>query len=136
MNKASILVVDDDQSTRQYLTHFLYSLGYHVACLDSGAGVLTRLAASVPAVMSLDLRMPGLSGLEVLGQIQSLQHPVPVIVLSGLDQINTVVKAIKMGASDYLVKPFEDQELELAIGNVLEKHKLSDEVKNLRRQLR
>jgi two-component system response regulator AtoC len=134
-NKPSILVVDDDQSTRQYLTHFLSSRGYCVACLDSGDGILARLAAAPPSVMILDLRMPGVSGLDVLAQVRTLERPAPVIVLSALGEINTVVKAMKMGASDYLVKPFEEQELELAIDNVLEKHKLSDEVKSLRRQL-
>src|SRR6266566_4800880 len=135
MNKHSILVVDDDQSTRQYLTDFLSSRGYSVACLDSGNGILRRLAASPPSAMLLDLRMPGVSGLDVLAQVRTLERPAPVIVLSGLGEITTVVKAMKMGASDYLVKPFEEQELELAIENVLEKHKLSDEVKSLRRQL-
>src|SRR5437667_103261 len=135
MNKPSILVVDDDQSTRQYLTHFLSSRGYRVACLDSGDGILGRLTANPPSVMILDLRMPGVSGLDVLAQVRTLERPAPVIVVSALGEINTVVKAMKMGASDYLVKPFEEQELELAIENVLEKHKLSDEVKSLRRQL-
>src|SRR5690349_19583077 len=99
MNKHSILVVDDDQSTRQYLTHFLSSRGYSVSCLDSGDGILSRLAASPPSVMLLDLRMPGVSGLDVLSQIQASGRPMPVIVLSALGEINTVVKAIKMGAS-------------------------------------
>src|SRR6266436_4378104 len=132
MNKHSVLVVDDDQSTRQYLTDFLSARGYRVTCLDTGNGIRERLSASPPSVMILDLRMPGLSGLDVLGQIRTLERPVPVIVLSGLGQISTVVKAIKMGASDYLVKPFEEEELELAIKNVLEKSKLGDEVKTLR----
>ena len=137
MNKHSILVVDDDQSTRQYLTAFLSSRGYRVTCLDTGDGILARLSASQPpSVMILDLRMPGLSGMEVLSQIRALERPVPVIVVSALGEISTVVKAIKMGASDYLVKPFEEEELDLAIENVLEKSKLSDEVKTLRRQLR
>src|SRR5258705_8523350 len=108
MNKHSVLVVDDDQSTRQYLTHFLSSRGYRVACLDTGDGILERLSANPPSVMILDLRMPGLSGMDVLGQIRGLERPVPVIVLSALGQISTIVKAIKMGASDYLVKPFEE----------------------------
>src|SRR5215467_10034088 len=102
MNKHSILVVDDDQSTRQYLNHFLSSRGYRVTCLDSGDGILARLAAAQPSVMILDLRMPGVSGLDVLGQLRTLERPAPVIVLSALGDTSTVVKAIKLGASDYL----------------------------------
>jgi two-component system, NtrC family, response regulator AtoC len=136
VNKHSVLVVDDDQSTREYLNHFLSSRGYRVSCLDTGDGIMARLSGSPPSVMILDLRMPGLSGMEALAQIRALERPVPVIVISALGGISTVVKAIKMGASDYLVKPFEEEELELAIENVLEKSKLSDEVKTLRRQLR
>jgi two-component system response regulator AtoC len=136
MSRPAILVVDDDRSIRTYLSHFLSSRGYAADCLESGEQAIAYLAAgNTPAVVILDIIIPGMDGLEVLSRIKKTDPALPVIILSALGQIKTVVDAMKAGASDYLVKPFEDQELELAIGNVLEKQKLQDEVKNLRRQL-
>jgi two-component system response regulator AtoC len=136
MSKQSVLVVDDDQSIRTYLSHFLTSCGYMVDCLDSGEKAVSRLSSGYsPSVVILDLMMPGLTGLEVLASAKKIHPSTPVIILSGLGQIKSVVEAMKMGASDYLAKPFEDQELELAIENVLEKQKLKEEVKTLRWQL-
>jgi two-component system response regulator AtoC len=136
MSKRSILVVDDDQSVRSYLSDFLASCGYTVECAESGDQAVARLAAGyVPSVIVQDIVMPGISGIEVLESVKRINPSIPVIILSAAGQIKTVVEAMKMGASDFLVKPFEEQELELAIENVIEKQKLKDEVKTLKRQL-
>src|SRR5579883_3253407 len=106
MSKRSILVVDDDQSVRSYLSDFLSSCGYTVECAETGDQAIARLSAGyVPSLVVLDIIMPG-------------------IILSAGGQTKTVVEAMKVGASDFLVKPFEEQELELAIENVVEKQKL------------
>jgi two-component system response regulator AtoC len=97
---------------------------------------LSRFSAgNIPSLLILDVVMPGISGIEVLESLKKINCPVPVIVLSAVGQTKTVVDAMKMGAADFLVKPFEEQELELAIENVFEKQKLKEEVKSLRRQL-
>src|SRR5436190_15722376 len=135
-NKKTILVIDDDRSVRGYLSDFLTSCGYTVECLESGDQCLARLTAgNIPSLLVLDVVMPGISGIEVLEGLKKINCAVPVIVLSAVGQAKTVVEAMKMGASDFLVKPFEEQELELAIQNVLEKQKLKEEVKTLKRQL-
>jgi two-component system response regulator AtoC len=135
-NKRTILVVDDDRSVRGYLSDFLTSCGHIVECLESGDQCLARLTAgNIPSLLVLDVVMPGLSGIEVLEGLKKINSPVPVIILSAVGQTKTVVDAMKMGAADFLVKPFEEQELELAIENVFEKQKLKEEVKSLRRQL-
>src|SRR5262249_59534832 len=79
--------------------------------------------------------MPGINGIEVLENVKKINSSVPVIILSAAGQTKTVVDAMKLGAADFLVKPFEEQELELAIENVVEKQKLKEEVKTLKRQL-
>lgn len=79
--------------------------------------------------------MPGINGIEVLESVKKTNPTIPVIILSAAGQTKTVVEAMKMGAADFLVKPFEEQELELAIENVVEKQKLKEEVKTLKRQL-
>ena len=136
MRKPVLLVVDDDESIRRYLSALLSSLGYEVRSVDSGEKALAYLASNpAPATVLLDVLMPGMSGLETLDRLKSGHPRVPVIVLSTLAQISTVVDAMRRGASDYLTKPFEEPELELAIQNVLEKQDLRDEVLVLRRRL-
>src|SRR5262245_20086903 len=136
MSKRSILVVDDDQSVRSYLSDFLTSCGYTVECAESGDQAVTRLAGGyVPCVIVQDIVMPGINGIEVLESVKKINPSIPVIILSAAGQIKTVVDAMKMGAADFLVKPFEEQELELAIENVVEKQKLKEEVRTLKRQL-
>jgi two-component system, NtrC family, response regulator AtoC len=136
MSKRSILVVDDDQSVRSYLSDFLTSCGYTVECSESGDQAVARLTAGyLPSVIVQDIVMPGINGIEVLESVKKINPSIPVIILSAAGQIKTVVDAMKMGAADFLVKPFEEQELELAIENVVEKQKLKEEVKTLKRQL-
>jgi two-component system, NtrC family, response regulator AtoC len=136
MSKRSILVVDDDRSVRSYLAEFLTSRGYTVECLESGDQAIARLSTGyAPNLMVLDVIMPGIDGIEVLENVKRINPAIPVILLSAVGQIKTVVDAMKMGAADFLVKPFEEQELELAIENVFEKCKLREEVRTLKRQL-
>jgi two-component system, NtrC family, response regulator AtoC len=136
MSKRSILVVDDDRSVRSYLSDFLTSCGYSVECAESGDQAVARLSAGyVPSLIVLDIVMPGINGIEVLESVKKTNSLIPVIILSAAGQTKTVVDAMKMGAADFLVKPFEEQELELAIQNVIEKQKLKEEVKTLKRQL-
>jgi len=113
--KPMIWVADDDPVARSLLSDFLKLRGYQVLCLDSGEHVTSRMASDVPALLLLDMRMPGASGLEVLADMESHGLRVPTIVLSGLDQASTAAKAIRLGALDYLVKPFVESDLELAI---------------------
>src|SRR5438034_1308652 len=136
MSKRSILVVDDDRSVRSYLSDFLTSCGYSIECAESGDQAVARLSVGyIPSLIVLDIVMPGINGIEVLESVKKINPSIPVIILSAAGQTKTVVEAMKMGAADFLVKPFEEQELELAIQNVLEKQKLKEEVKTLKRQL-
>lgn len=136
MSKRSILVVDDDRNIREYLAAFLGTSGYAVECLESGDAAIQRLAAGLsPSVMLLDVMLPGKDGIEVLANVKATNPLIPIIILSGIGQIKTVVEAMKMGASDYLTKPFEEEALELAIENAIEKQRLKEEVKTLKQQL-
>src|SRR5438093_663142 len=136
MSRQRILVVEDDSSTQRFLSDLLVSRGYEVECAASGEEAMSRISSGdSPALALLDLLLPGMQGLEVLERIKQSDAALPVIILSCVGQTKTVVDAMKSGASDYLVKPFEEHELELAIENALEKQRLRDEVKSLRRQL-
>jgi len=136
MTKKLVLVVDDDDGVRRYLSHLLSSLDYEVRGVPSGETALASLAAgTAPAAVLLDLAMPGMNGLEALDRIRASHPRIPVIVLSTTAQISTVVDAIRRGASDYLTKNFQDEELQLALENAIEKQQLRQEVAVLRRRL-
>jgi two-component system, NtrC family, response regulator AtoC len=131
-----VLLVDDDRSVRGFLREMLSSRGYEVEEVQSGEEAMQRLGAgSTPSIILLDLLMPGMGGLEVLERAKQMNAAIPVIVVSSTGQTKTVVDAMKAGASDYLVKPFEEEELELAIANAVEKQTLREEVRRLKRQL-
>jgi len=120
MLRPTVLVVDDEESTRKYLARFLTSKGYGVDCLDSGDKVISRLkAGSRPSLLLLDILMPAISGLDVLGEMAKVGQFVPTIVLSAVGRVPTVVQAMRLGAADYLIKPFEESDLEQAIEKVL-----------------
>src|SRR5215470_191330 len=136
MSKQSILVVDDDKNTRDYLALFLGSSGFEAECLGSGDEAIERLASGYsPSMILLDVMLPGKDGIEVLANVKAIYPAIPIVILSGIGQIKTVVEAMKMGASDYLTKPFEEEALELAIQNAIEKERLKEEVKTLKQQL-
>src|SRR5207253_80367 len=129
-------IADDDAAVRSYLARFLTSCGYTTTPVESGDEAIVRMKGQpAPDLVLLDVMMPGTNGLEVLAHLKKVNPNVPVIILSGVGHIKTVVEAIRLGAADYLSKPFEEEELQLTIRNTLEKLELRDEVKSLRRQL-
>ena len=132
----SVLVVDDEESMCTYLETTLSLKGCKVTSVTSGKMALNYIKNALRcSVVILDIMMPEMDGLETLERIRELRSDVPVIMLSAVGQASTVVKAMKLGASDYLTKPFEGEELEIAINNVLEKKRLVEEVRDLKEQL-
>jgi DNA-binding NtrC family response regulator len=112
-----VLVIDDDEAAREILVELLGRIGYHAFAAPDGKAGLEWLAgaAAQPQAVLLDLRMPGLDGFEVLRAYRSEGGTAPVIALSAMDEKEAVVKAMRLGASDYLVKPIEPGELKEAI---------------------
>ena len=121
MNRtANILVVDDEAMTRTALCECLTDAGYRVRAAASGAEGLAALAASSDLdLMLLDLGMPEMDGFEVLRRHRDGQGRAAVVILSGLAEIESVVKAMKLGAADYLSKPFQPTELDLVLRRTL-----------------
>ena len=112
-----VLVIDDDEAAREILVELLGRIGYHAFAAADGKAGLEWLAgaAAPPQAVLLDLRMPGLDGFEVLRRYREEGGTAPVIALSAMDEKEAVVKAMRLGASDYLVKPIEPEELQEAI---------------------
>src|SRR4051812_28234752 len=112
-----VLVIDDDEAAREILVELLGRIGYHAFAAADGKAGLEWLAgaAAPPQAVLLDLRMPVLDGFDVLARYRSEGGTAPVIALSAMDEKEAVVKAMRLGASDYLVKPIEPEELREAI---------------------
>jgi two-component system cell cycle response regulator len=125
---ASILVVDDDRINRMVLSRDLEREGYRVTTVEDGGRALEALRAEAFDVVLLDVLMPELDGYETLAEIErdeKLRH-VPVIMVSALEDIESVVRCIEMGAADYLPKPFDPVLLRARINGCLTKKRLHD----------
>jgi two-component system response regulator AtoC len=131
-----VLVIDDDPGVRDYLEALVSRRGYEVFAYPSGEEALRRLDADRPDLVTLDVVLPGMDGLETLRRIKERLAEVPVVMLSGHGQARTIVEAMRLGATDFLRKPFEVEELELAFQKALEKRALKEEVAKLRGRAR
>ena len=127
-----ILVIDDDPGIREYLEALASRHGYDVYTVVDGEKALETLDETRPDVVTLDVVLPGIDGLETLRRFKQRMPDVPVIMLSGHGQARTIVEAMRLGASDFLRKPFEVEELELAFQKALETYALKEEVQKLR----
>jgi len=132
----SLLVVDDDRQQREMLAGLLGDLGHDArACPDGATALRAVEAGGVDAVLS-DLRMPGMSGLELLARARAANPRVEFVLLTAHGTIETAVEAIKAGAYDFLVKPVEPDHLELVVKRLIEKQALAREIDALRLRLK
>jgi len=135
--RKTILVVDDAEVIRTYLKNLLPMKGYDVLLAEDGLKAMELLNGGArPDVIVLDVMMPGIDGIEALRKIKQLLPEVPVIMLSVVGKAGTVVDAMNLGAADYINKPFEEEELEIALKKVLEIETLKGEREDLRERLR
>ncbi len=135
--KQQVMVVDDDLAMCGFLRSFLGTRGYSALTVTNADEAVRRFHADRPAAVLLDVVMPGsMDGLAALEAFKKIDKDVPVIVISGQGRTNTIVQAMKLGASDFVCKPFEDAELEMLLGNALKQRQLSQEVATLREQLK
>jgi len=120
-----VRVVDDAEGIRTYLANLLELSGYDVDSAGDGKRALALLdGGAAPDVVVLDVMMPGIDGIETLRRIKERHAEVPVIMLSVVGKASTIVEAMQLGASDYINKPFEEEEFQLTLDKVLEKKSL------------
>jgi diguanylate cyclase (GGDEF)-like protein len=135
MKKPTILVVDDELFFRRLYAELLSEDGYQVETFDSGDDALGRLRKGGVDVVLTDLVMPGVDGLEFLRQARTLDAPPDVIVATGHATVKTAIQALKNGARDYLIKPFNPDELLHLVRTCLEQRRVLDENALLKSQL-
>jgi response regulator RpfG family c-di-GMP phosphodiesterase len=131
-----VLVVDDEAPVASAIARFLRTRGYEVETAPSGDAALERLEIESFAVILCDIRMPGLSGVEVVTRALALDEDLAVMMLTGVNDAPTATDALARGALDYLLKPVELTDLEQAIERALHKRSLLIERRNVERLIR
>lgn len=134
--KLRVLVVDDDAGMTKFLSAHLTRRNFETSAAATGEEAIRMFRIFDPALVLLDVAMTGMSGLETLERIKQIKPDVAVIMISGQNNPELIFRASKLGADDYLAKPFEPKELDLRINKVIERLRLVSEVTQLREQVR
>ncbi len=130
-----ILVVDDELFVREMLLEFLSSQGYEVSLADCGEKAI-KLTQMQPAdVVLVDLKMPGIDGIETLKRIRETAPDTLAIIMTGYPTIESSVEALRCGACDYVIKPFKLNDLKSSVENALQEHKLKGEITQLKERI-
>lgn len=130
-----VLIVDDERKMRRVLQILLEQIGLESVAAENGEEALERFAAESIDLVLTDLKMPGIDGIELLKRIREQEADVPVIVLTAHGTVQTAVEAMKHGAFDYVLKPFDLEAIELVIRKALEMRQYRTENRYLREQL-
>jgi len=125
----TILVVDDDPIERRLLQTLLGKVGgYHVAVAEDGASAFKQAERFQPQAVILDMNLPDMSGMDILQKLKTSDPQLPVIMVTGVTDLSTAVKAIQQGAHNYLTKPFQNDQLLITVQNAVEKYELLNEM--------
>ncbi len=133
--KPSIMIVDDEEIVRTSLSSWLLEDGYDVLMFESGKLALEALGKKQFDLMLVDLKMPGMDGLELMKEVKKSLPDMPIIIMTAYATVDTAVKAIKEGAFDYLMKPFDPEEISLTIKKIMKQQMLEQENVYLRKEL-
>ena len=133
--KAKILVVDDESSHRQMIKAVLSAEGYEIREAADGNQAIKAVEEKFHDLILMDIRMPGLSGIEALQKIKDISPGIPVIIMTAYASVNTAIDALKSGAYDYLTKPLDIEELKILVAKALQFQKLEQENIYLKEQL-
>jgi two-component system phosphate regulon sensor histidine kinase PhoR len=133
-NELQVLVVDDELNIREGSQRILSRVGFDVLKASTGLEALSLLESQTIPIILLDLKMPGMDGMEVLKRIRQLHEEILVIVITGFATVETAIEAMKQGAYDFIPKPFEPEQLRLVVKRAAEKLQLTREAQSLERE--
>ncbi len=134
MSETRILVVDDEYLIRWTLQKNLEKAGYAVILAETGEEALQKISEEAPDLVLLDINLPGMNGFEVLEKAFQIDQSFIPIMITAFEDVDRVVRAIKLGAFDYITKPFDFNKVRLSIDKALETHRLKREVTHLRQE--
>lgn len=129
-----ILVVDDEKDIRDGSERILSRVGFQVMTASRGDEALDMLKKEKPSIVFLDLKMPGMGGMEVLERIREIDETILVIIITGFATVETATKAMKQGAYDFIPKPFEPDQMRIVVNRAWEKIRLTREAEKLERE--
>ena len=131
--KSRILVIDDEPAIRESLRMILEYEGYECLLAPTGQDGLALVERETPELVFLDIKMPGMDGLEVLQRIRAAQEALPVVMISGHATVSTAVEATRLGAFDFIEKPLASERVLVTVRNALDRSRLADENRSLKR---
>lgn len=123
-----VFIVDDDASVRRSLSRLLTAMGFQTETFGSAEDFLTRKRYEGVCCLVLDVRMPGLTGIDLQNELARADYSIPIVFITGHGDIPMGVDAIKRGAIDFLPKPFDDERLLNAVTSAIEKHRVDRKV--------
>jgi len=133
--RETILVVDDESGVRASLSGILADEGYRVEAVESGEACLQALETRRFDLLLLDVWLPGIDGIETLSRVRGIDAELPVVVISGHGSIETAVRAVRMGALDFVEKPLSLDKTLLVVKNALRQRQLEVENRALKQQV-
>ena len=133
--KMNIMVVDDEKIVRESFQHWFEKIGHHVEAAASGPEALNRLTKTPFDLMFVDIKMPDMDGIELLRRIKSEYADTTVVIITAYGSIESAIQAMKIGAADYLLKPFKPDQLTLVMEKVNQQRKISEEYHYLKNRL-
>ncbi len=133
--KPCIMIVDDEESVRDSLSIWLEEDGYEVLAVESGKRALEEITKKGWSLLLVDLKMPEMDGLQFLAEVKKILPDIPIIIMTAYATVETAVKAIKDGAYDYLMKPFEPEEISMTIKKIMKQQELEQENIYLKKEL-
>ena len=136
MPSEKVLIVDDEKLIRWSVRRQVEEWGYTALEAESGTGGLAQIRAESPDLILLDVRLPDLSGIEVLREIKQNNLSIPVIMITGDPQLDDIKSAIKLGALDFIKKPLDFDELQITIANAIDRSQLRSERDSLREEVK
>ena len=135
MEIENILVVDDEEAIREVVSTMLESKGYHCTSVQNGRAAQEQVKRTTPDLVLSDMIMPEMDGLKLLEWLRQYDPDVPVIMVTAIHDISTALEAIRRGAYDYILKPFEKEQLFLGVGRALQHRRLVIDNRNYQRDL-
>ena len=135
MSSERILVVDDELFVRELLLEFLSTEGYEVSLADSGEKAVELMQTQPAEVVLIDLKMPGMDGIETFKQLKKIAPDSQTIIMTGYPTIESSIEALRHGAYDYVIKPFKLNDLKSSIEKALQENKLKIQTRKLKGQI-
>lgn len=135
MPREKILIIDDEQDIGWLFSKILSEEGYQVSTAQSGQEGLATIKKEEPDLIFLDIKLPGMDGIETLKKIRKFNKESVVIILTAYETVKTAIEAMKLGAYDYLSKPVDNEKIKIIIKNALKTKNLTKEVTSLRRRI-